>query len=237
MKIESLENKIIHDDCMDLMKSLPDKSIDLVLTDPPYGYNIMSRLVKIDGEVKCFVGGGAKGHLFSKKYWDDAPPGKEVFEEIFRVSKNQIIWGGNYFALGRPSRCWLVWDKGEQMYGRNFAEAELAFTSFNRNTLIFKQAPFMTQGRIHPTQKPLSLFKWSLSNFSKPGDLILDCFSGSGTTAVACHELGRRFICVEKDEEYYNASVKRLKEAQRQGLLNLSDIQPCQEDAQEALAL
>lgn len=204
--IDQLQNRIICADCLDILKQLPDKCVDLVLTDPPYG-------IGMDGGNV-----GYKGfNNFAKKDWDSKIPSKQVFDEIFRVSKNQIIWGGNYF--GFKSRCFLVWDKGEGFYNRTYAEAELAFTSFEKNVRIYKHDPLAKgdyKGKIHPTQKPLKLFEWCLNNYSNENDLILDCFSGSGTTAVACHNLKRRFICIEKDPEYYRASCERLEQAQRQ---------------------
>ncbi len=207
--IEQFENKIINADCLDVLKQLPDKCIDLVLTDPPYG-------IGMDGGNV-----GYKGfNNFQKKNWDKEKPDIQIFNEIFRVSKNQIIWGGNYFGL--PSRGYLVWDKGEGFYNRTYAEAELAFTSFDMNVKLFKYDPLARgdyKGKIHPTQKPLQLMQWCLEKGSKEGDLILDCFSGSGTTAVACHNLKRRFICVEKDFDYWKASCKRLEDHQRQGVL------------------
>lgn len=207
--MEQYINKIINADCLDILKQLPDKCVDLVLTDPPYG-------IGMDGGNV-----GYKGfNNFDKKNWDSTIPTKEVFSEIFRVSKNQIIWGGNYFGLA--SRCFLVWDKGEGFYNRTYAEAELAYTSFDKNVRIFKHDPLAAgdyRGKLHPTQKPLKLFEWCLLNYSKENDLVLDCFSGSGTTAVACHNLKRRFICIEKDPEYAKASQERLEQAQRQQTL------------------
>lgn len=206
--IEQFENKIINADCLDILKQLPDKCIDLVLTDPPYGLN------------KKFKGGKTGKMNFNSivdKGWDYTPD-KEVFEEIVRVSKNQIIWGGNYFAdMLPPSRCWIVWDK---MIAEDFSLAmlELAWTSFDKNAKIFRYAS-EKDFRLHPTQKPLQLFKKCVAEYSKEGDLIADFFSGSGTTAVACWELKRKFICVEKDFDYWKASCKRLEDHQRQGVL------------------
>lgn len=206
--IEQFENKIINADCLDILKQLPDKCIDLVLTDPPYGLN------------KKFKGGKSGKMNFNSivdKGWDFTPD-KEVFEEIVRVSKNQIIWGGNYFAdMLPPSRCWIVWDK---MIAEDFSLAmlELAWTSFDKNAKIFRYAS-EKDFRLHPTQKPLQLFKKCIAEYSKEGDLIADFFSGSGTTAVACWELKRKFICVEKDFDYWKASCKRLEDHQKQGVL------------------
>ena len=202
--MENLINKIINADCLDILKQLPDKCIDLVLTDPPYGIDVSKSVYK-------------------NADWDKSIPKKEIFEEIFRVSKNQIIFGGNYFVeYLHNSNCWIVWDK---LNGTNdFADCELAWTSFNS---AVRKYEFLWNGmlqqnmknkekRIHPTQKPADLFGMILRDYSKENDLILDPFSGSGTTAIASHNLKRRFICIEKDFDYWKASVKRLKEHQRQ---------------------
>ena len=221
MEIKELENKIINA-CLDILRQLPDKCIDLVLTDPPYGIGVNKKCVILDGTVQG-KGFGARRSNFAQKDWDDTIPSKDVFQQLFRVSKNQIIWGGNYFTENlHNSSCWIVWDKDN---GTNdFADCEIAFTSFKSAVRKFEYRwNGCLQGnmkekekRIHPTQKPLPLFQWCLQNYSKEGDLILDCFSGSGTTAVACHNLNRRFICIEKDPEYHAASVERLKREQAQ---------------------
>lgn len=206
--IEQFENKIINADCLDILKQLPDKCIDLVLTDPPYGINV--------GEEKEHNGWVAYG----KQEWDKERPSEEIFKEILRVSKNQIIWGGNYFADFLPaSQGWLVWNKGQRDF--SLADGELAWTSFDRALRIFdySRAKALQDGKIHPTQKPLQFMQWCLEKGSKEGDLIADFFSGSGTTAVACYNLKRRFICVEKDFDYWKASCKRLEDHQRQGVL------------------
>lgn len=208
-------NKIYNADCMDILKQLPDKCIDLVLTDPPYGINI-AKNGKVGGCKCCAVTD------YGKKDWDNKIPEKEVFDEIFRVSKKQIIFGGNYFVeYLHNSPCWLVWDKNNT---GNFADCELAWTNFKsavRKYLwtwngMLQHDMKNKDVRIHPTQKPLKLFEMILNDYSNENDLILDCFSGSGTTAIACHNLKRRFICIERDTDYYNASVERLKIAQSQ---------------------
>lgn len=222
LDIESITNQIINADCMDILKQLPDKCIDLVLTDPPYGINASSknflRQGKQTGKSKC-----VSGLNYKISNWDKDIPEKQVFEEIKRVSKNQIIFGGNYFVdFLTNSSCWLVWDKltGDNLY----ADCELAYTSFKS---AVKKYTYLWKGmlqedmknkdiRIHPTQKPLKLFEMILRDYSNENDLILDCFSGSGTTAVACHNLKRRFICIEKDYDYWKASVERLENAQAQ---------------------
>ena len=141
---------------------------------------------------------------------------KKVFDEMLRISTNQIICGGNYFALP-PTRCFIVWDK-QISPDFSLAMAEYFWTSFDRLAKIYRM-PSEKGERIHPTQKPLKLFETILSDYSKENDLVLDCFSGSGTTAVACHNLKRRFICIEKDPEYWKASCERLEQAQRQQTL------------------
>lgn len=197
-------NKMINADCLDILRELPDKCIDLVLTDPPYGIG------------DKFKGGkNSKMNKFNRvvdKGWDNAPS-KEYFDEIFRISKNQIIFGGNYFNLP-PTRCFLIWDK-QISFDFSLAMAEYAWTSFDKVAKIYRMIS-EKQNRIHETQKPLKLIQMILNDYSNENELILDCFSGSGTTAVACHNLKRRFICIEKDEDYYKASVERLKEAQSQ---------------------
>lgn len=216
--IEQFENKIINADCLDILKQLPDKCIDLVLTDPPYGIDYGGQLIK--GEEFKFNTNKHGWRNFGNNEWDKERPSEEIFKEILRVSKNQIIWGGNYFADLLPaSQGWLVWNKGQRDF--SLADGELAWTSFDRALRIFdySRAKALQDGKIHPTQKPLQLMQWCLERGSKEGDLILDCFSGSGTTAIACHNLKRRFICIEKDFDYWKESCKRLEDHQRQGVL------------------
>ena len=211
-------DKIIHDDCINILKQLPDKCIDLVLTDPPYGIDYGGQLKgKGDGN-----GGIDKNgwRSWDAPEWDKERPSKELFDEIIRVSKNQVIWGGNYFADLLPaSQGWFVWNKMQRNF--SLADAELAWTSFDRATRIFdySRAQALQDGKQHPAQKPLRLMEWCLEKSSKEGEIVLDCFSGSGTTAVACHNFKRHFICIEKDKRYYEESVKRLEQAQRQQTL------------------
>lgn len=211
MAIEALKNKIINADFRDVLKELPDKSVDLLLTDPPYAIDIVRQLVKKDPYQKH----GYKS--WKLKEWDKERPTKKDFEEMIRVSKNQIIWGGNYFADLLPaSQGWLVWNKGQRDF--SLADGELAWTSYDKALRIFdySRAQALRDGKIHPTQKPVALFEWILNLRTKENDLILDCYSGSGTTAVACHNLRRNFICIEKDSDYYKSSVERLETIQAQ---------------------
>ena len=134
------------------------------------------------------------------------------FKQLFRVSKNQIIWGGNYFGLP-PTRCFLVWDKGEGFYNRTYAECELAWTSFDLNTCKVKHDPLANgdyKGKIHPTQKPVALYKWLLHNYAKEGDKILDTHLGSGSIAIACHDYNFDLTGCELDKEYFEAAMKRI---------------------------
>lgn len=196
-------------DCMELMAGLPDKAFDLAIVDPPYGLG--KRLS--DG------GGKLKNSPFCKQYrestqWDDAPS-PEYFEELFRVSENQIIWGGNYFDLP-ASRCMICWDKKQSM--PTLSAWELGWTSFDKPSKMFR-ASSTDLARFHPTQKPVALYRWLLHKYAKPGDKILDTHGGSGSIAIACHDLGFDLTWIEKDGDYYKAAVHRYKEHASQAFL------------------
>ena len=201
-------NRIILGNCLDTLVRLPDKSIDLLCTDPPYGIGISKR-----GQI------GA-GRPFTPKKWDSSAPPKAYFDEMRRVSKAQIIWGGNYFANMLPaSRCWLVWWKNDGLPRHTFADCEMAWTSVDKNAQVFNSRwrGFVRDSKEprvgHPTQKALEVMKWCIGSFSKPGDTILDPFLGSGTTAVAAKILGRHYIGIEQDEEYVAIARERLRSA------------------------
>ena len=202
-KFESGKVKILQGDNMDLMRATPDNFYELAIVDPPYG-------IGMDGGNV-----GYKGfNNFEKKGWDKVIPEQEYFDELFRLSKNQIVWGGNYFGLP-ATRCFLVWDKGEGYYNRTYAECELAWTSFDKNTVKYKRDPLAKgdyKGKIHPTQKPVKLYEWLLMNYAKEGDKILDTHLGSGSSAIAAHKMKFDFTGIELDEDYYEASVKRFKQ-------------------------
>jgi len=209
-------NKIYHGDCFELMKELPDKSVDLVLTDPPYGINV----------VNTTIGGSniAKANKYKPIINDDI---KLDLSELFRISKNQIIFGGNYFNLP-ISKGWIVWDKKlRNNWNDNFSDGELVWTSFNKPLRIYRKLYMgcMQSGkreiRIHPTQKPIELIRWIIENYSKPTDLVLDPFLGSGTTAVACIKTNRKFIGIEIDKHYYEIAQKRIDAELSQLKLNL----------------
>ena len=183
-------------DCMIAMSEYPDKYFDLAIVDPPYG---------IDRN-----GMNMGNSIFNKdnKIWDKKAPDNLYFESLFRLSKNQIIWGGNYFNLP-PSQYFAIWDKGETMYGRDFAECEFAWVRFG-GTRIYKKIPNQLD-RIHPTQKPIALYKWILDKYAKPGDKILDTHLGSGSSRIAAYDLGFYFTGYELDKEYFDLQEKRFK--------------------------
>jgi len=188
---------------MQLMSRYKDNYFDLAIVDPPYGIDV----------TKMNMGSRKRSAEDKSKNWDNSTPTKEYFEELFRVSKNQIIWGGNYFVLP-CSQYFCIWDKGETMYGRNFAEAEYAWVR-KGGTRIYKKSPNQLN-RIHPTQKHISLYEFCLMNYAKKGDKILDTHLGSGSIAIACHNLGFDLTACELDTDYYNAAMKRLKQHQSQ---------------------
>lgn len=216
-------NRIINDDCLNVMKQIPDKYFDLCLTDPPYGINIEK--MNFTNSTK---GGVCKRNDYSNCFADDKIS-KDVFDEIIRVSKNQIFFGGNYYSEYLPStQSWIVWNKkGDGRYSNDFADGELAWTSLNKPLKIYnylwtgmiQQNMKNKEKRRHPTQKPVDLFGMILRDYSKEGDKIFDPFSGSGTTAIACHRGKRQFLCVEKDEVYFQKSVERLEEERKQMIL------------------
>ena len=188
-------------DNMDLMREFPDKYFDLAIVDPPYGIGISSNPVRQQHE---------------KKEWDNAIPKKEYFKELSRVSKNQIIWGGNYFLdYLNNTQCFLIWDK-VQPFDFSLAMCELAWTSFKKPAKIFIQSVLKEQGKIHPTQKPIALYKWLLSNYAKQGDKILDTHLGSGSIAIACHYMNYDLVGCELDKDYFDAMQKRIKEETKQ---------------------
>ena len=209
--------KITNEDNIELMSRYEDNYFDLAIVDPPYGIN--ANLKRADT--------GKNKHIKQKDYhvgdWDNEIPNKEYFKELKRVSKNQIIWGGNYFLdYLKATSCFIVWDKknGENYY----ADCELAWTSFKTSVRKFEwrwhgflqQNMKDKQERIHPTEKPIALYEWLLMNYAKEGDKILDTHLGSGSIAIACHNLKYDLTACELDTEYYNAAMKRLKQHQQQ---------------------
>jgi site-specific DNA-methyltransferase (adenine-specific) len=188
--------KITNEDNMELMARYPDNYFELAIVDPPYGIVINSS--------------GRLGHYGGKgKKWDSSIPNKEYFKELKRVSKNQIIWGGNYFYL-EPTRCFLIWDK-QQPENVSFASCEFAWTSFNESAKTFYKRPQNADiERIHPTQKPVALYKWLLDKYAKKGDKILDTHLGSGSISIACHDYGFDLTACELDKEYFDKAMQRI---------------------------
>lgn len=187
---------------MDLMRSAPDAAFDLAIVDPPYGIGA--------GAMNLGKWGGSR---LEKKDWDGAIPSPEYFAELRRVSRHQIIWGGNYFPL-TPSRCWVIWNKGAGFEGRDFAEAEMAWCSFDAVTRVFTYDPLAMgdyRGRIHKTQKPVALYRWLLETFAQPGQRVLDTHLGSASSAIACHYFGAHLTGTEIDPGYFAASQERIQ--------------------------
>ena len=203
--------KLYNADCMEVMKTFKDKQFDLAIVDPPYGLGI-------DGQKESKKGkkSDRKGH--AQKDWDNAIPKAEYFEQLFRVSKNQIIWGGNYFVehLSEGHKGWIIWDKAQ--HGLTMSDCELAYSSFDCPTRIYtkNRAILLQEGTIHPTQKPIQLYKWLLQNYAKEGDTILDTHFGSLSIGIACHDMKFDLTAIELDKDYYEQAKQRLINHQRQ---------------------
>ena len=225
-------------DCLEALKEYPDEAFDLAIVDPPYG----AGLINSGGRAGWFTrykptseNSEAQSGYFNRfgeifdRYkpkdskdqikditWDIAPP-DEYFTELFRVAKNVIIWGGNYFNLP-PCRCFLIWLKDNIPEKFTMAMCEYAWTSFNDNAKVFKYTSFRTEdsGKFHPTEKPIALYKWLLTNYANKGDKILDTHVGSASSLIACYDLGFDAVGFEIDKTYYEAAKKRLEDHQKQ---------------------
>jgi len=194
-------------DNMELMAKYPDGYFDLAIVDPPYGIDLANMNMGIGNTPKASK---AKNRKWKAKDWDNAIPSDEYFKELFRVSKNQIIWGGNYFNLGICNK-FIIWDK-EIPEGLSFSDCEYAWTSFNGANKIFRYSAYLNKSeKFHPTQKPPQLYKWLLDKYAKPNDKILDTHLGSGSIAIACHDYGFELVGAELDEEYYKKGIERVK--------------------------
>lgn len=225
-------SEVFNCDCMDYMRTIPDKYFDLAIVDPPYGLNAP----------KMEMGGGYSNGAYSSRKrlnggsgklknrilnksdctWDQTPPDDEYFTELFRISKNQIIWGGNYFKLP-PTRCVVVWDKVQPW--ENFSQVEIAWTSFDKPAKLYKQmnGGFNSEKKIHPTQKPVELYSYLLNKFAIPGNKIFDSHTGSGSSRIAAYEQGFDFIGCEINETYFLEEEKRFKRYAEQGLLDFNE--------------
>jgi len=200
---------ITNEDNMELMSRYKDNHFDLAIVDPPYGIGMDKNRNSQEGKYRF--------KKYKKTNWDDNAPEKEYFDELIRVSKNQIIWGANHFINKIPfgSPCWLVWDKNNG--ANDNADAELAWTSFK--TAVRKYTKFIGvtyKDRIHPTQKPICLYEWILMKYAKQGDKILDTHLGSASIALACHNLGFDLTACELDKDYYDAAMKRIDQHKAQ---------------------
>ena len=204
-----MENKQIRNlnlfngDNMEYMKDIPDKYYDLAVVDPPYGIGISNNPVR---------------QMHKRKQWDKDIPKKEYFEELFRVSKNQIIWGGNYFINYLfNTQCFLIWDKVQPM-DFSLAMCEFAWTSFKKPAKEFTLSVLQEHNKIHPTQKPIKLYEWIYLNYAKHGDKILDTHLGSGSSAIAAYNVNMdlNFDGIEIDKEYFDKSIKRIEELTRE---------------------
>ena len=202
-------------DCMEAMVQMPDKAFDLAIVDPPYGIDLANMNMGIGKSKRASK---IENRNWKPKNWDNYTPDQSYFMELFRISHNQIIWGGNYFHLP-PNKYFVVWDKGEGLYGRSFSECEYAWSSIG-STRIFKHQPVQKQ-RIHPTQKPIKLYEWLLKNYAKDGWTILDTHLGSGSSRIAADKMGFDFVGYELDTEYFEAQEKRFAQYKSQLTLGL----------------
>ena len=216
-----MKNEAFNIDCMDYMRKCSDKQFDIAIVDPPYGNaeTVFDKWERFGGMFDKYKETKRIGDSLSKKYgkkiisWDTAPS-KEYFTELFRVSKNQIIFGGNYFSLP-PTRCFIVWEKLTISEEFSMAMCEYAWTSFFDNAKLFKYAP-QDKYRFHPTQKPIMLYKWILSHYAKAGDTILDTHLGSGSSRIAAYDMGFDFVGTEIDPDYFQAQEVRFNEHRQQ---------------------
>lgn len=215
-------NTIENIDCMEMLRKCPPKHFDLAIVDPPYG--IDADITQIKNYQSGRVSNGGKWKEYKETNWDASPPPLEYFVELFRVSKTQIIWGGNYYAL--PPCCkWLIWNKVQRGY---MTDGEMAWTSMRGQVEIFDMAradAYINKCdiKIHPTQKPVELYRWILKRFAAAGDLILDTHVGSGSSLIACIEGGFNYYGCEIDKDYYEAAKKRIGRAFRKYELEFAD--------------
>ena len=206
-----IDMKITNEDNMELMSRYEDNHFDLAIVDPPYG-------IGIDGQKESKKGKKSDRKYHKQKQWDNAIPNKDYFNELQRVSKNQIIWGANYFVkhLTKGTKGWVVWFKGQ--IGLTMSDCELAYSSFQKATRVvnINRVDLLKQNTIHPTEKPIRLYQWLLDNYAKEGDKILDTHLGSGSIAIACHNLGYDLTACELDKDYYDDAIKRIEQHKAQ---------------------
>lgn len=187
-------SEVYNVDCLEYMRSLPDKYFDLCIADPPFAIGISMNPVR---------------QAHKKKDWDSQLPSKEVFDEMFRVSKHAIIWGGNYFGLP-PNKHFIIWDK-QQPFDFSMAMCEYAWSNIDKPAKIFRYRVQKEKNKIHPTQKPVALYAWILNNYAKQGDKIFDPFLGSGSSRIAAYKKGFDFYACELDKDYFQAQEERFR--------------------------
>lgn len=200
-------SEVYNVDCLEYMRSLPDKHFDLCIADPPYG-------IGIDGQKECFCKNPKNNRKYHpKKNWDKNIPSYSIFFEMHRVSKNQIIWGANYFLehLNEAHKGWICWYKGQQ--GLSMSDCELAYSNYDTPTRVvtLNRGILAREGTIHPTQKPIALYAWILDNYASQGDKIFDPFLGSGSSRIAAYKKGFDFYACELDKDYYEAKEERFR--------------------------
>ena len=206
--------EVFNMDCMQAMAQMKDNEFDLAIVDPVYGDVTKGGYMQNKAHHNSI-----NNKIYHLALWDQKKTGAEYFRELQRVSKNQIVWGGNYFTveIGKDSQCWIVWDKDRD--ADNYADFEIAWTSFNLASRFFRyrwngmlqQNMKNKEERIHPTQKPVALYKWILNNFAKPGMKILDTHLGSGSSRIAAYDLGFDFVGYEIDPVYFEQQEERFK--------------------------
>lgn len=204
--------RLYNSDCMEALKQMADNQYDLAIIDPPYGLDLANMNM---GAGKSKKASKIQNRKWKPKDWDKETPTIEYFKELFRVSKNQIIWGGNYFDLP-PCKNYIIWDK-EIPEGLSFADCEMAWTSFDKAPKMFRYSAYLDKAsKFHPTQKPVAIYKWLLHKYAKQGDKILDTHLGSGSIAIACWDMGFDLDAYEIDKEYFDGAVKRLESHKKQ---------------------
>jgi len=231
-----MESKFLNIDCMEYMATVPDKYFELAIVDPPYGIKADRMFIKKEGSISRDPRNGREiiCHPRRTGKWDNMRPDEKYFKQLRRISKNQIIWGGNYFAdLLKPSNCYIVWDKVNG--NSDQADCELAWTSFKTAVRLIRfmwtgllQGKNIHEGHVnqgnkklcekrqHPTQKPVALYRWLLQHYAKPGDKIFDSHAGSCSSVIACLEEGFEYIACELDYDYWKAATERIDEYKSQ---------------------
>jgi site-specific DNA-methyltransferase (adenine-specific) len=203
--------RIYNEDCLEALKKMPDNSFELAIVDPPYGIGMDNQKVRVKPSRKnTYLRNGE--NQYNGGGWDNERPSKDYWYNLFRISRNQIVWGANYFCEFLPSgKGWIFWDK--LMGENNFSAGEFAFQSIQIRSAKFVEPSMRVQNtRIHPTQKPVKLYEWLLDNYATEGDRILDTHLGSGSIAIACHNRGYELTAYEIDKDYFEATTKRIQD-------------------------